>query len=108
MIKVFLSGKVTNNMQLLESKDGVKYLLISLISMNHKSNEKKKYDYVSMVCFGDIAEKHAKNLKKGSVISATCRLKPSNYVDTLGRRQKNLSLICEEIEYNFTPEAEQV
>lgn len=109
MIKVFLSGKVTNNMQLQESKDGVKYLHISLISMNHKGQgDKKKYDHVNIVCFGDMAQTHAQNLKKGSLISAACRLKPNKFMDAAGRWQKNLSLVCEEIEYNFTPEEESV
>lgn len=105
MIKVFISGRVVNELELQSSSDGKEYVRIRVASKKRKKDAEGKIqcDFVDIAAFGEAAKCHCKNLKKGSVISAVCDFDTNYYIDKNGEKRYGYSFYADSIDYQYSP-----
>lgn len=102
MNKVFLTGRVTHDVELKHTKNNIAYLRLN-IAVNKSYKDKTSGEWNSIVsfvpvsAFGKTAEYISKILQKGYAVYVEGNLKSSEYQDREGNKRKSLEVIADKI-----------
>ncbi|HRK02712.1 MAG TPA: single-stranded DNA-binding protein [Oligoflexia bacterium] len=96
--RIFLMGRVGNELELKTSQNGKPYLRISLATHgNGTSGESTQWHRI--VVFGAQAENCARYLQKGSLIFVEGSSETSTYTDADGKKSTSTSVIAYRIQF---------
>jgi single-strand DNA-binding protein len=102
MNKVFLLGRITNNLELKGTdKKYTKFFLAV------RRNEKET-DFISCISWNKTAEFITKYMKKGSQICISGRIQTGQYDDKDGKRIYTADVIVEEVDFAESKKEEKV
>lgn len=99
MNKLFLSGTITRNCELLQTKNGLKFTKVSIaVDRPYTSeNGEKQTDYFTITLWDKKAEYYAKNGTKGSRVTLLGMLQNKKYTDKDGNtKYENQIVVSEE------------
>ena len=94
MNKVQLIGRLTRDVEVIETKSATKVVKFSLAVRRRNKDE---VDFINMVAFGNSAEFIPKYFSKGSQIAVSGRLQVKNYEDKEGNKRTATDVVVEEV-----------
>lgn len=99
MNKIFLLGRITNDLELKEGKSN--YLQFSIAVNREYKNEAGQYeaDFINCTAFGKTAEIISKYFQKGSKILVEGRLQQNRYTDTEGNNKSSYNVVVDKIQF---------
>lgn len=91
MNKLVLMGRLTKDVELKESKKGVKYAIFTL-AVPRKA-EKETTDFIECIAFGNLADVIFKYVEKGNRLIVEGTLNIDTYEDKDGNRQRQVKCV---------------
>lgn len=93
MNKTLLTGRATNNMELVGRERNVGKVSIAVNGFN-----KEDTNFIPVTCFGKVAENGSKYIYKGMLIAVEGRLSQNSY-EKDGKTYNSIEVIADRIEY---------
>lgn len=105
MNRVEMVGRITNDLNLKKTRDGVSVLNFGIaVKRPHTSD---KTDFFNVSCFRQSADFLAKYAKKGTMVAISGMLMTSQYTDGSGRNVTSVSIAAEEVEITEAKKQQQ-
>lgn len=93
MNKTLLTGRATNNMELVGRERNVGKVSIAVNGFN-----KEDTNFIPITCFGKVAENGSKYIYKGMLIAVEGRISQNSY-EKDGKTYNSIEVIADRIEY---------
>lgn len=99
MNKIFLLGRITNDLELKEGKSN--YLQFSIAVNREYKNDQGQYeaDFINCTAFGKTAEIISKYFQKGNKILVEGRLQQNRYTDAEGNNKSSYNVVVDKIQF---------
>ena len=101
MNRVNLLGRITKDIELKETSNGVKYTRFSIAVKRDLKDESGEYgtDFFNVVAWRKTAEFISKYFKKGSRIAISGKLQQNIYTDKDGNERTSVEIVAEDIDF---------
>lgn len=100
MNKVFLIGRLVRDFEVRYNKNNLAVCRFTLVVDRPKQKDKETgADFISCVCFGNIAINLSKYQTKGSQIAVSGRIQTGSYDDKNGKRIYTTDVVAEQITF---------
>lgn len=101
MNRVNLLGRITKDIELKETSNGVKYTHFSIAVKRDLKDESGEYgtDFFNVVAWRKTAEFISKYFKKGSRIAISGKLQQNIYNDKEGNERTSVEIVAEDIDF---------
>ena len=102
MNSVFLSGRLTRDVEVKTGQSGTSYARVGIAVDRQYSKEKgddKGVDFINLAAFGKTAEFMGKYFGKGSKVIILGRLQTSYYQDKTGAKRSSTDVIVDAVEF---------
>ena len=101
MNKVFLIGRVTKDLELNQTTNGISYCNFSVAVTRRfaDANGDRQTDFINIVTWRTTAENCAKYLKKGSQVSVIGSIQTRTYEAQDGTKRNVVEVVAEEVEF---------
>ena len=98
--QVVLVGRLTRNISVNKSENGIKVATIPLAIPRSFKNVEGVYDtdFIDCVAFDTIAENTSEYCSKGDIVGIKGRVQ-SNMIEKEGKKENKLEIICEKITF---------
>lgn len=98
--KVFLSGRPTREPEIKQSQKGKVYCRLRLaVDRPYRGKDvPRKADYFTVIFFDNKAQFVFNNVAKGALVDIWGRLEQSEYINNVGNKVEEVSVIAQEIE----------
>lgn len=98
--QIILVGRLTRNITVNKSENGVKVATVSLAIPRSFKNNEGNYDtdFIDCVAFDNIAENTSEYCKKGDIVGVKGRVQ-SRTIEKEDKKETNLEIICEKITF---------
>lgn len=107
MNKVFLSGRITQDIELKTTSSSKSVISFSLAVRRNFKNANGEYDtdFINCVCWGAAAETIAKHFRKGDGITVDGEIRTMSYTDKDGNSRNAVEVLVNEFEFPITRKA---
>lgn len=106
MNKILLVGRLVRDPELKTFNEGEKVAAKFIIAVNRnyrEANGERKADFIPVSIWGKRAEFICSNLKKGSLVTISGRLRTSSYEDNEGKKRYVYEVVGEDFKFSEVP-----
>lgn len=97
--RVFLLGRIGNELELKESAQGSKYLKLSVATNSYRAGAEKTTHWHRVMVFGLQAENCARYLRKGSQVMVEGKLEVRTYTNDEGKKISSVSVLADRVQF---------
>ena len=99
--QIILVGRLTRNITVNKSENGVKVATISIAVPRSFKNVEGVYDtdFIDCVAFDTIAENTSEYCAKGDIVGIKGRVQSNVVENTEGKKENKIEIICEKITF---------
>ena len=109
MNKVWLSGRMTKDVELRHSQTGTAVAKFNVAVKRNVKNKEGKYDsdFVNCIAYNQLGEMISKYFKKGSRIGLIGRIQSGSYTNQKGDKVYTTDIVVERVEFLNNKKEEQ-